>query len=220
MPWLVSRSRNASASASNALSSSNDPCTKWTVAASRSHTSSRHGVRAALRADSRASSANSVSPQSRRAKPISAKLVGSRPRLARSYTAGNSFLRARSPVMPNTTSAHGSGTRGSRRSRGSRSGLGIIGRPRSAVSDPSRLVFELTAHRLGELVPRVDELLDALVLEHPEHVVEVDSGVVHGLHDPGGLVVGLLHGRARRAVVGVGLHGLLRHRVDGAGGDQ
>ena len=34
-----------------------------------------------------------------------------------------SFLRARSPVTPKTTSAHGSGTRGSRRSRGSRSGL-------------------------------------------------------------------------------------------------
>src|SRR6476661_4571237 len=37
--------------------------------------------------------------------------------------AGSSFLRARSPVTPKTTSAHGSGTRGSRRSLGSRSGL-------------------------------------------------------------------------------------------------
>ena len=33
------------------------------------------------------------------------------------------------------------------------------------------------AHRLGELVPGVDELLHALVLEHPEDVVEVDPGV-------------------------------------------
>src|SRR3954467_632732 len=34
-----------------------------------------------------------------------------------------SFLRARSPVTPKTTSAHGSGTHGRRRSRGARSGL-------------------------------------------------------------------------------------------------
>src|SRR3954462_3326437 len=34
-----------------------------------------------------------------------------------------SFLRARSPVTPKTTSAHGSGTRGRRRARGSRRGL-------------------------------------------------------------------------------------------------
>ena len=62
---------------------------------------------------------------------------GGRTRAARSWSAaargwpgrrppGSSFLRARSPVMPKTTRAHGSGTRGSRRSRGSRSGLGII----------------------------------------------------------------------------------------------
>ncbi len=51
---------------------------------SRSQTSSRHGVRACSRAAVRDSSAKSTSSQSRRAKPSSAKLVGSRPRLARS----------------------------------------------------------------------------------------------------------------------------------------
>src|SRR5437764_13506985 len=84
-------------------------------------------------------SSKSPSPQSRRAKPSSTKSVGSRPRLARSYTAGISFLRARSPVTPNTTSAHGSGTRGSRRSRGSRSAfLGPSSAPsRTLTSRPS-----------------------------------------------------------------------------------
>src|SRR5690606_27230508 len=53
---------------------------------------------------------------------------GSRPRLARSYTAGMSFLRARSPVTPKMTSPQGPAIRGRRRSRGSRSGLcsGVI----------------------------------------------------------------------------------------------
>jgi hypothetical protein len=85
---------------------------KRIVSASRCHTSSRNSVRAPLRAASRASSSNSPSPQSRRAKPSSTKPGGSSPRLARSYTAGMSFFFARSPVTPKTTSAHGSGTRG------------------------------------------------------------------------------------------------------------
>src|SRR5438270_12650236 len=111
--------------------------------------------------------------------------------------AGISFLRARSPVTPNTTSAHGSGTRGSRRSRGSRSGLGIMRRPRggwrSAVPSSedgtagrsgrrpesagatSGLLLEFAAHGGGQLVPGVDELLHGLFLEHTEDVVEVDA---------------------------------------------
>src|SRR4051794_11309070 len=69
------------------------------------------------------SAAKSWSSHSRRAKPTSAKLGGSSPRFARSYTAGMSFLRARSPVTPNRTSEQGPAIRFSRRSRGSRSGL-------------------------------------------------------------------------------------------------
>src|SRR3954453_2723751 len=107
--------------------------------------------------------------------------------------------------MPKTTRAHGSGTRGSRRSRGSRRGLGITGPPRGAGertlsrgsrapgrcrrtgrpgagaagrwTPASRLVLEFALDRLGELVPGVDELLHALLLEHPEDVVEVHAGV-------------------------------------------
>src|SRR5918997_7179149 len=139
--------------------------------------------------------------------------------------------------MPKTTRAHGSGTRGSRRSRGSRRGLGITGPPRGAgertLSRGSRapgrcrrtgrpgaggaagwtpasgLVLQFALDRVGQLVPRVDELLDALVLEHAEDVVEVDPGVGDGLHRGGGLVVGLLDRGAGGAVVRVGLHGLL-----------
>src|SRR4051794_35736712 len=136
MPWEPSSLPRVAASWSKAASSSNEPGTKVMSEESCSHTSSRQGVRACSRAASRATSAKSSSSHSRRAKPRSAKLVGSRPRLARSYTAGNSFLRARSPVMPNTTRAHGGGTRGSRRSRGSRSGLGIMIGPRDR-RDPS-----------------------------------------------------------------------------------
>ena len=44
-----------------------------------------------------------------RANPTSAKPGGSSPRLARSYTAGMSFLRDRSPVTPKMTSALGPG---------------------------------------------------------------------------------------------------------------
>lgn len=51
------------------------------------------------------------------------KLGGSSFRFARSYTAGMSFLRARSPVTPKNTRDDGPATRDSRRSRGSRSGL-------------------------------------------------------------------------------------------------
>src|SRR5262249_14187159 len=124
MPWLSRSWSRVAARLSNALSSSNPPGTNFTLPINRRHTSSRHGVRACCWAARRATSSKSLSPHSRRAKPSSTKSVGSSPRLARSYTAGISFLRARSPVTPNTTSAHGSGTRGSRRSRGSRSGLG------------------------------------------------------------------------------------------------
>src|SRR4051812_12306654 len=120
--------------------------------------------------------------------------------------------------MPKTTSAHGSGTRGSRRSRGSRSGLVIMIRPRRDAgvgpvrgptpgerrvvrTGPLLLVLELALHRLGELVPGVDELLHALLLEHAEDVVEVHACVRDGLQDRGGVVVALLDGSARGTVV-------------------
>src|SRR3954467_14643115 len=99
------------------------------------------------------------------------------------------------------------------------------GSPRPWMSARARpslvpLVLELAAHGLGQLVPGVDELLHALLLEHPEDVVEVDAGVGDRLHHGGGVVGGLLHRRAGLPVVRVGLHGLLRHRVHGAGGDE
>src|SRR3954449_3060418 len=242
MPWLPSSSARLAASSSKALSSSKEPWTNRTLLASRSQTSSHHAVRACSRAAERASSENSTSPQSRRAKPSSAKLVGSSPRLARSYTAGSSFLRARSPVMPKTTRAQGSGTRGSRRSRGSRSGLVIKNvRPSWAqgkvapLQGPTTsvrvvggrgvlrlllLLLELALDRVGELVPGVDELLHALVLENLEDVLQVDPGVGDRLQHAGRVLVGLLHRGPGLAVVGVGLHRLLRHRVHDARGDQ
>src|ERR687886_447248 len=119
--------------------------------------------------------------------------------------AGSSFLRARSPVMPKTTSAHGAGTRGSRRSRGSLSGLVITGP--SVTPRPLLLVLELGPDRLRQLVPGVDELLHALVLQDLEDVVEVHAGVGDGLHVLRGLVVGLLDRRAGDPVVGVGHEG-------------
>src|SRR3954451_3851465 len=116
--------------------------------------------------------------------------------------------------MSKTTSEQGSGTRGRRRSRGSRSGLGIMtsssesGGQMAALQGPVArvratggrrelllLVLELGAHRCGQLVPRVDELLHPLDLEHAEDVVEIDAGVGDGLHGCGGLVVGLLDRR-------------------------
>src|SRR5689334_17593195 len=120
--------------------------------------------------------------------------------------AGSNFLRARSPVIPKTTRAQGSGTRGSRRSRGSRSGLVIMSVLESRGRRPARrragrrgtcaelgLLLQLVPDRVGELVPGVDELLHALVLEDLEDVVEVDAGVRDGLQHGGRVVVGLLH---------------------------
>ena len=74
-------------------------------------------------------------PTARRPKPTSAKLGGNSPRLARSYTAGMSFLRARSPVTPKSTSEDGPAIRFSRRSRGSRSGFPL----RNAVLLPFKV---------------------------------------------------------------------------------
>src|SRR4051794_40221678 len=101
----------------------------------------------------------------------------------------------------------------------------FCGSPRPWMSARARpslvpLVLELAAHRLGQLVPGVDELLHALLLEHAEDVVEVDAGVCYRLHHGRGVVVGLLDRGTGLPVVRVGLQRLLRHRVHGAGGDE
>src|SRR6266568_4845840 len=126
MPWVSRRSSRVWARRSKAASSSNEPGTNLMLPAARAQTSSFHGVRECSCAASLASASKSPSPQSRRANPSTTKLGGSIPRLARSYTAGISFLRARSPVTPKITRAQGSGMRGSRRSCGSRSGLATL----------------------------------------------------------------------------------------------
>src|SRR4051794_15344822 len=128
--------------------------------------------------------------------------------------AGISFLRARSPVTPKTTSAQGSGMRGSRRSRGSRSRLvGALSRSLMTSSLASRwcpsaslaarrwsgsgragatagldvgpLLLELRRNSLQQLVPGILELLDGLLLEDEHHVLVVDP-------DGGGVVEDLL----------------------------
>src|SRR4051794_28540717 len=216
MPLRSRRSSRVLARWSNAASSSNEPGTNWNWLASRCQTSSRHGVRAPFCAASYASDSKSPSPQSRRAKPSTTKPGGSRPRLARSYTAGMSFFRERSPVTPKITRAHGSGIRGSRRSCAVRSGLptcpscqffGVVqvskqvpgempaagGTPRQAAPSSGGVARAVRARRgrlqrlvdaLQQLVPTGLELLDALVLEHLDDVVEVDTDrgqVGHGL---------------------------------------
>src|SRR3954454_23894764 len=109
--------------------------------------------------------------------------------------AGISFLRDRSPVTPKITRPHGPAIRGSRLSRGSRSGLvhdidagmgrslllrvavALVGaQPCSYPAAHPRPTFwllrrvQLTLDRLQQLGPGLLELVDALVLQHQEHV--------------------------------------------------
>src|SRR4051812_40194695 len=142
MPCDSFTASRADASSSNALSSSKEPSTNFVFPARRRQTSSFQLVRAPSRAALRVSDSKLPPPgQSAREKPRTTKSVGSRPRLARSYTAGINFLRDRSPPMPKITSAHGSGTRGSRRSAGSRSGFVRLA--------PYSLCFGATAAGVG-----------------------------------------------------------------------
>ena len=79
-------------------------------------------------------------------------------------------------------------------------------------------LVQLVLDRGGELVPRLHELVDALVLEHLDDVVVVDADLGEVVHHLLGL--GVLRGdlvALDLAVVGEGLHGLLRHGVDGVG---
>src|SRR5450755_3289031 len=119
--------------------------------------------------------------------------------------AGSSFLVARSPVTPNRTSTQGPATRGMRRSRGSRSGLGIIAVLRSSAvgrsSSPAALVGQLGLDGVQQLVPRGRELLDALVLQHLDHVVVADADGLEVLEVPPGGVVSAMNGVAAHVTV-------------------
>src|SRR3712207_4456047 len=191
--------------------------------ASCCHVASRNSVRAYFFTESWTISAKSWVSQSRRANPVRAKPCGSRPRLVRSYTAGMSFLRDRSPVTPKITRPQGPAMRGRRLSRGSRSGFThpsgdrlLVLRPAVTSGRPlGPALVQLALHRVAELGPRLLELVDALVLEDQEHVAQVDphplQPVEHLLRLGGGagdpVAVDL-------AVVGERQQGLLRHRVD------
>ena len=84
---------------------------------------SRNGVLQCCSIFSRTKFTKCSSVQSRLAKPVKPNPGGKSPRLAKSYTAGISFLRAKSPVMPKITRLHGPAMRAKRKSRGSRKGF-------------------------------------------------------------------------------------------------
>src|SRR5580692_12453404 len=88
--------------------------------------------------------------------------------------AGSSFLVARSPVTPKSTSAQGPATLGIRRSRGSRRGFDVIRFLRRSASSLLRR-GHLGLDRVEQLVPGCLELLHALVLQHLYHVVVGDA---------------------------------------------
>src|SRR5690242_1655718 len=172
--------------------------------ASCCHTSSRNGVRECSRTASCTTSAQSWSAQSRRANPTSEKPGGSRPRLARSYTAGISFLRDRSPVTPKMTRPEGPAMRGSRRSAGSRSGFA----PEKETDDKSALrrgeALEFRLGRLQQVVPGRLELLHALVLQHLHDVVVRDAELAQRVEVGAGLLVRAGDGVAADLAVVVG----------------
>src|SRR4051794_20355434 len=180
-------------------------------------TSSRNGVRACALTASWTSAAKSSCCHSRRANPTSEKPGGSNPRLARSYTAGISFLRDRSPVTPKMTRPDGPAIRGSRRSAGSRSGLLL-----DKISALRRgEALELRLGRLEQVVPGGLELLDALVLKELDHVVVGDPELLDGVEFGTGLLVRTGDRVAGDlAVVLGGPQGGLRHGVHGVGRDQ
>src|SRR6478735_6826693 len=98
--------------------------------------------------------------------------------------AGISFLRARSPVTPKITTAQGPAMRGMRLSRLSRNGLRqavvsalaglivVLGSPRRRSS---RGGVELALCCVEQFLPRLLELVHTLVLEHLEHIDQVDA---------------------------------------------
>src|SRR3954467_11268044 len=224
---MVPRSR------SNESSSSKVPWTKRIPWMSCCQTSSRNGVLACSLTASWTTSAKSSFSQSRRAKPTSEKPGGSRPRFARSYTAGMSFFRDKSPVTPKMTRPDGPAIRGSRRSAGSRSGL-LLDKG-SALRWGEALKLRLG--RLEQVVPGRLELLDALVLQELYNLVVRDPELLDGVEFRTGLLVrtgdrvaadltlllGGEQGRLRHGVHRVrrdqflDVHGLLVRRVLDAG---
>ncbi len=88
-----------------------------------------------------------------------------------------------------------------------------------SVTSPGASRFFSTVSQ--ELVPRLHELVDALLLEGGDDVVVVDAGVGQGLHHgPGVVVVGSDLVADDLAVVLDGQERLLRHGVDGVLDDQ
>src|SRR5689334_19676903 len=208
---MVERSR------SKASSSSKVPWTKRMPWTSCCQTSSRKGVRACSLTASWTSWAKSSCAHSRRAKPTREKPGGSSPRLARSYTAGISFLRDKSPVTPKMTRPDGPAIRGSRRSAGSRSGL-LLDKI-SALRRGEARQFRLG--RLEQVVPGGRELLDALVLQQLDHVVVRDPELLDGVEFGAGLRVRAGDGVAGDLPVVVGgLQRGLRHGVHRVRRDQ
>ena len=123
MPRSLSRAWIVSRSLSKAASSPNSPDTKRMPWDSCFQTSSLQGVLAYFFTASRTTWPKSWSSQSLRANPTSEKPGGSSPRLAKSYTAGMSFFRLRSPVTPKMIKPDGPAMRLSLRSAGSLSGF-------------------------------------------------------------------------------------------------
>src|SRR5690606_10776840 len=87
-----------------------------------------------------------------RANPTREKPGGSSPRLARSYTAGISFLRDRSPVTPKMTSPDGPAIRGRRRSLGSRRAFDHAAG--AGAASPRPVVAPVSASVVSWAIPR------------------------------------------------------------------
>src|SRR5215471_4329081 len=127
--------------------------------------------------------------------------------------AGSSFLPARSPVTPNSTSTHGPATLGILRSRGSRSGFDVM-RLLPPGSSALRPGGHLGPDRAEQFVPRCLELLHALVLQHGYHVVVADAEALELLEYLPGLVVRAVDRVAADRAVGLGcVQRRLRHGV-------
>src|SRR5437899_6110162 len=142
--------------------------------------------------------------------------------------AGISFLRDRSPGTPKMTTPQGPATRGSRRSRGSRSGfLRTAGKGDSSVTgsilpcSAALCLGQLSFNGAQELHPRGDELLHALVFQDAYDVVHVDADALQLLEGLLRVVVVRPDGvSADLSVVDNSLERALGHGVDRAGRDE
>src|SRR5205823_12585761 len=96
----------------------------------------------------------------------------------------------------------------------------IRGPPISLASSRAHELMLLRLHAVEELGEGVDELLDALLLEHPHDVVVVDPRRGEVVEQLMRLVEPLLERVGDAPVVLEGLDRLLRHRVHGLGAGQ